>query len=342
MKTTILKKAAALLLCLVLLLSVPFAQAAAAEIYDTGVRVRDPFVIQHEGVYYMYGTGLAAEGYGCVYGTDLRNWSEPVRVCEPVSDAAGDWWAPECHFYKGSFYLFATYRSAQSGKRGVAIFRANSPLGPFEIITGGHITPKNRDCIDGTLWVDESGQPWMVYVGEWTSNEDGIGNMTAAKLSDDLTAFVSEPVVLFRASDGGRNSSFVTDGPFLYKTENGRLIMLWSNNDSGAYCVKVAYSSDGRVDGRWKQQPGYLYRKTNRLEDGGHGMIFTAPDSTLTLSLHSPNFATEESPTTAVFVPVADIGDTLVMQKEDNIFTRIYYRFYYFFAQLTEFFGFTG
>lgn len=314
---------------------------SAAAFTDTGVRVRDPYVLEHEGTYYMYGTGLAWDGYGCVYSDDLQNWSAPVKVYAPegACDGENDWWAPECHAYQGNFYLFATYRSAASGKRGVAIFRSADPLGPFAIITDGHVTPKDHDAIDGTLYVDETGQPWMVYVGEWTSNEDGVGDMMAAKLSDDLTRFVSEPILLFRGTDAKWARGKITDGPFLYKTKNGRLLMLWSNADVGGYCVGIAYSSNGKIDGRWRQQPRELYRATKDNADGGHGMLFTAPDGTLTLSIHSPNASTDDNPTTAIFVPVTDIGDTLVTKEKDNVFVRAYYRFYYLLAKLKSFFG---
>ena len=310
--------------------------AAAVAFADTGVRVRDPWVLEHEGTYYMYGTGLAWNGYGCVYSTDLKNWSDPVKVYEPegACDGENDWWAPECHYYQGNFYMFATYRSAASGKRGVAIFRSADPLGPFAIITDGHVTPKDRDAIDGTLYVDEDGQPWMVYVGEWTSNEDGVGDMMAAKLSDDLTEFVSEPVLLFRATDARWANGGITDGPFLYKTKTGRLLMLWSNNNKEGYCVGIAFSSNGKINGRWSQQRRELYKATKDNADGGHGMLFTAPDGTLLLSIHSPNFPTDEKNTTAVFVPVTDIGDTLVTKDKDNVFVRAYYRFYYLLAKL--------
>ena len=307
--------------------------AVAIAFTDTGVRVRDPWVLEHEGTYYLYGTGLAWNGYGCVYSTDLQNWSDPVKVYAPegACDGENDWWAPECHYYQGNFYLFATYRSAASGKRGVAIFRSADPLGPFEIITDGHITPKDRDAIDGTLYVDEDGQPWMVYVGEWTSNEDGVGDMMAAKLSGDLTEFVSDPILLFRATDPRWANGGVTDGPFLYKTKTGRLLMLWSNTDNKGYCVGIASSSNGKVDGKWRQQPWELYKATDENADGGHGMLFTAPDGTLLLSVHSPNVATEDNPTTAVFVPVSDIGTTLVTREKDNLFVRLFYRLYYLF-----------
>lgn len=339
-KTGYVKKITAALLGAAVAVASFSASALAADVTDTGVQVRDPYVLEHEGTYYLYGTGLAWGGYGCVYSTDLRNWSAPVKVYEPqgACDGEGDWWAPECHEYQGNFYLFASYRSAATGKRGVGIFRASDPLGPFEIITDGHITPKDHDAIDGTLYVDENGQPWMVYVGEWTSNEDGVGDMMAARLSADLTEFVSEPVLLFRGTDAKWAKGKFTDGPFLYKTKNGRLLMLWSANDKGGYCVGIAYSSNGKIDGKWRQQPRELYKATKKTADGGHGMLFTSPDGTLTLSIHSPNYGTEDDPTTAVFVPVTDIGDTLVTKDRDNLFIRLYYRFYFTFMKLADVF----
>ena len=326
------KTSLVLTLCITFLLSMSFGVVASSSgIVDTGVRARDPYVLEYDGTYYMYGTNLAWDGYGCVYSTDLKNWSDPVKVYETEGscDGVNDWWAPECHYYEGSFYLFATYRSEATGRRGVGIFRASDPLGPFENISSGQITPKDRDSIDGTLYVDEIGQPWMVYVDEWTSNEDGIGRMMAAKLSDDLSTFVSEPITLFKATEGRRGNGFITDGPFLYKTKSGRLIMLWSNFNNDYYCVQIAYSSNGKIDGKWRHQPYALYEKTKTHADGGHGMLFTAPDGTLTLSIHSPNFESEETLTTAIFVPVVDIGDTLVAKEQDNILVRLFYCFYY-------------
>ena len=99
--------------------------------------------------------------------------------------------------------------------------------------------------------------------------------------------------------------------------------------DRGGYSVQIAYSTDGRPDGEWKQQQPSLFSKTKRHGDGGHGMLFTAPDGTLTLSIHSPNNATENDPTTALLVPVADTGDTLVTRENDNFLTRLYFRLYY-------------
>ena len=340
MKTPSLLKKIAVIVMSLLLASGEAVCVFAAGTVDTGVNLRDPFVLEHGGTYYMYGTGLVSDGYGCVYGSDLKNWSAPVKVFDPPAgfSADGNWWAPECHFYNGAFYLFATYHSAVSGKRGVGIFRSSSPLGPFENISDGHITPADHDAIDGTLYVDGDGQPWMIYVGEWTSNADGVGDMMAAKLSADLSSFVSEPVLLFRASDADWSKVRITDGPFLYRTSSGRLIMLWSSMDADGYCVGIAYSSNGSPDGKWRQQPWLLYKKTGSRPDGGHGMLFRGPDGGLTLSIHSPNAPADGKAETAVFLPVTDIGDTLVLSEENTFFERLKRRLFYLFADIRAFF----
>ena len=96
----------------------------------------------------------------------------------------------------GVYYMFASYYSSKTNHRGCAILKSKSPEGPFNELTNGHITPSDWDAIDGTLYVDEDNQPWMVFVREWTSTEDKIGRMAAARLSEDLTHFISEPIEL--------------------------------------------------------------------------------------------------------------------------------------------------
>ena len=192
--------------------------------------------------------------------------------------------------------------------------KSDSPEGPFIEITDGHITPSDWDSIDGTFYVDPDGQPWMVFVHEWTSTDDGIGRMAAAKLSDDLTHFISEPVELFRADDPFWSKAQVTDGCWMYRTEDGQLLMLWSNSDSAGYCVGIARSADGRVDGTWTQDKDLLYSKNmaGMKYDGGHGMLFYDTDGQMYLSIHSPNNSSAGRVETPVFIPVREENGTIV------------------------------
>jgi len=109
------------------------------------------------------------------------------------------------------------------------------------------------------------------------------GEVWAAPLSIDLDRLDGEPILLFRGSDASwtrkierRNGSGfedarVTDGPFLYKTDQGSLFMLWSSIGESGYAMGYARSESGKLIGPWLQQ-------SKPLVDGGrgHGMIFLA------------------------------------------------------------------
>lgn len=311
--------------------------------------VRDPYILLHDGYYYMYGTGLATtNGYGCRVSPDLENWSEPYNVFIADKNFDGDtnFWAPECHYYNGNFYLFATYHSKTTGFRGTSVFISESPLGPFTEISDGHITPHDSDSIDGTLYIDSDGQPWMAYVCEWTSADDGVGRMAVAKLSNDLSHFISEPKEIFRADAPHWSASTVTDGPFLYTTAEGSLLMLWSTVSHEGYCVGIARSNNGQIDGEWSQEFTRLYSRAFFINkenafDGGHPMLFTDKEGKLMLAMHSPNSSQGEGEDRifehAVFYEIEEKCDTLRIEKFYCI-NRFFDAITTFFNRISDFF----
>lgn len=298
--------------------------------------IRDPFILLEGDTYYMYGTvAMDRAGYGCYTSSDLKTWYGPFCVFDAQAnenfDGVGDYWAAECHKYGDSFYLFASYRSGTTGYRGTSVFKSASPLGPFVEISDGHITPHGTDSIDGTLYI-EDGVPYMVYVEEHTSAPDHIGGIAYARLSEDLTHFVSEPTTVFRANSPNwtDDDNSVTDGPFMYKTSGGKLIMLWSTFNSG-YVETTAFSSNGKLDGRWHQSSRVLYRRDENHEaDGGHGMIFADKDGGMLLAMHSPN----SGDTRVKLLEIEDRGDFIALKGSsakdirirniDNIFYTVY------------------
>ena len=243
----------------------------------------------------------------------LGDWQYVGNVVEIPADANGDYWAPEVHKYNGAYYMFTTYVSKTTGKRGCTVLKSNSPVGPFVEISDGPVTPSDWYAIDGTLYVDEEGQPWMIFVREWVGTDDKVGRMVAAKMSDDLTRLISEPIELFRVDDPEWSASGVTDGCWMYKCENGELLMIWSNWDSEGYCVGVARSDNGKVDGNWTQDEKQLYSKSMGLGyDGGHGMIFKSVAGQMYLSIHSPNDATDSRKEKPIFIPIKEENGKLV------------------------------
>lgn len=269
---------------------------------DITEKLRDPFVLIEDGVYYVYGTNW--KYYKNTSGSLSGHWDGPYDAVDKstISDYVTNPWAPEVYKYDGAYYMFTTYYSSVTEHRGCTILKADSPEGPFKLHSNGQVTPSDWDAIDGTLYIDNDGQPWMVFVHEWTSTDYG-GSFAYAKLSDDLTHFITEPVEMFRSSEvywaGG-----VTDGCFMYTTEDGDLLMLWSSYGAYGYCVGIARSTSGLVTGPWEDK-GLLYSSAVYPHPGGHGMIFTDTDGKMYLSIH----VSERTP---VFVRVKEKNNMIV------------------------------
>ena len=277
------------------------------------IRIRDPFIlpIPEERKYYMYGTTSFGDP-GCPWGfdawvsTDLEEWSGPIPVFRSPQGFWADrqFWAPEVYRYQGRYYMFATFNSLKRNG-GTQVLVADDPWGPFLPHSDGPVTPADFVALDGTLFID--GVPWMVFCREWIQVHDG--EIWAMPLTRDLKAAAGEPQLLFSASSAPWSrvkedqQNFVTDGPFLLRTEGKALLMLWSSCTPEGYALGVAVSESGSVLGPWFHVSEPLYNA-----NGGHGMVFSTFEGELLLSLHSPNNKPYER---AHFLPVAIEGETI-------------------------------
>ena len=281
--------------------------------------LRDPCIIVDNGVYYAYGTNWHC--YKNTSGSLDGSWVDlgVVASVSKANDDGGKHWAPEVHLYNGAYYMFTTYLSKSTGRKGCIILKSDSPEGPFTEITDGHITPLAWDCIDGTLYIDPDGQPWMVFVREWVTAPDNVGSFVAAKLSDDFTRFISEPIELFKADEPTWATMKVTDGCWMYTTKDGELLMLWSNFDAYGYVVAIARSSNGRLDGEWIHENNLLFSKYMTGEyEGGHAMIFTDVDGHMYLSFHSPNSTIDGRREKPVFLAIEEKDGQLVWADKNS------------------------
>jgi hypothetical protein len=174
--------------------------------------------------------------------------------------------------------------------RGTIIAAADSPEGPFKLLKpDGPHPPADFMTLDGTLYI-EDGVPWMVYAHEWIQMIDGM--MEAVALKPDLSAAAGDPIHLFKASDAPwinvqrkpskKENHYVTDGPELFRTKTGGLLMLWSSYDRNGYVQTVARSETGKLAGPWKQLDPLVGN------DSGHGMLFKTFEGQLMMVLHQP------------------------------------------------------
>ena len=278
------------------------------------IRIRDPFIYTdvENGCYYMYGTTsvfdgeIAAGASFSVYKSyDLENFEGPKLIFDGSGDnfwADRDFWAAEMHKYNGKYYLFGSCK-AENKCRGTHIFVCDTPDGTYVPVSKDPATPLDWECLDGTFYV-ENGKPYCVFCHEHTQILNGT--ICFMELKPDFSECVGEPIELFAASsflnrEASEECHNVTDGPFLYRKENGKLIMIWSTCADG-YVQCVATSDNDSIFGKWS------HLKPVFEDDGGHGMIFKDFDGNLKLTLHCPNVSRREKP---VFFSIRETADSI-------------------------------
>jgi beta-xylosidase len=265
------------------------------------IRLSDPYILadKNTSTYYMTGTG------GLLWKSkDLRKWTGPYSVTEIDTNS---WmgkdpviWAAELHYYKGKYYYFATFTNKSViidtvkgnliERRASHVLVSDKPDGSYIPMKDSVYLPPDRPTLDGTFWVDKDGKPYMVYCYEWLQNWNGT--IEKIELKPDLSGSVGEGQVLFRASDspwskelhdnGNITFNKVTDGPWIFLTQTGKLGMLWTSWVFNVYTQGVAYSESGTLDGPWVQE-----KEPITPPNYGHGMLFRTFDGKLLMSVHS-------------------------------------------------------
>jgi hypothetical protein len=295
------------------------------------LNMSDPYILADDPTktYYLTSSG------GCIYKSkDLKNWTGPYGAY----NIRGTWMkginfvaAAEIHHINGRYYYAATFgdrkelvdvipRRYNVYRHQTMILESDKPDGPFKLKNEDpnyDYLPHSWDIIDGTIWYEDS-IPYFVFVHEWMQTVDGT--IEYVKLSPDLSKTISEPIVLFRASEapwalemvgneemtfGLRLPGWVTDGPELFRTKTGKLGMLWASWGAGRYLQGVAYSESGDIDGPWIQEEKPLVGNNT-----GHGMMFTTFEGKRLLVIHH---AEGDGPRKPLLYEINDSGDKLIL-----------------------------
>lgn len=262
------------------------------------INIRDPFILNENGKFYMYGTraanfGRNVGGFDVYTSEDLVEWSEPTECFNSVKYDMNTQvnWAPEVHKYGDKYYMFATF-TQKSGLRGTYSLVASSPMGPFVPHSETPLTPNEWECLDGTLYV-ENGVPYLVFCREHTLLIDGT--VCFIELSENLKTGVGEATCLFSGSSPyyietkPEGEHYITDGPFLFKSKKGELMMLWSTFVDKKYAECLVRFNEGKLS------TDLTHLEPLITDDGGHGMIFEK-DGKRMLTFHSPNVTGSERP----------------------------------------------
>ena len=300
---------------------------SSAQELRSDIGLSDPFIMAdaRSQLYYMTGTGG-----GLWKSSDLEVWTYlgfPLQFNEAAwMGASPQVWASEIHCIDGKYYNFSTLTNGNitidsdgHPRRAVHIMSSTLPEGKYTLISGGDATyvPAEKTTLDASYFEDTDGKRYLIYCHEWIQN--GNGTIEYIELKPDMKGTVGEGVVMTRAHDATWNTSPVTDGPYLFRTQTGRLGMIWTSWHGDRYLQGVAYSSTGKLNGPWKHEPLPI-----TPDNYGHGMLFRTFEGQLLMSIHSHrniNLDAQHFERHPVLFVMDDSGDRLrtVMEYKVNI-----------------------
>lgn len=259
------------------------------------LRVADPYVYSHNGMYYLTGT-TGGDGFDYYTSTDMVTWEYKgalYRKSDKHDAQATAFWAPEVKRYNGRYYL--TYSCTMPGREhrmlsSMAV--SNNPAGPFEDIRVPWYD-FGYPAIDSHLFVDDDGTPYLYYSKNYSiDGKVAVGEIYGVRMKRDLSGPVGEPVLISSASQEWEKVRWdvnrCNEGPAVVK-HNGKYYMTYSANDTGFeyYGVGVAYADHPL--GPWKKSKHNPLMTTDRkkgVSSPGHNSLVVAPDGQLYIVYH--------------------------------------------------------
>ncbi len=246
----------------------------------------DPFILNHEGTYYMYGTMDADRGIKVYESKDLKNWTGPVGAANGFALVKDDvwgndkFWAPEIYYLNNQFYMFF------SVEEHIAVATSKSPLGPFK---QDNKTPLlETGAIDTHLFIDDDGRKYLYYVAFNNGNLIWMcelnDDLLSVKKNTEQFCFVCSQDWEFSKKEPVAN---INEGPFMLK-HNGLYYLAYSANHFANPDYGIGYAIAPGPVGPWTKYAGNpIVGSDENIKGTGHCAFFTDNDKMLNVVYHS-------------------------------------------------------
>ncbi len=144
---------------------------------------------------------------------NLTDWTDHGVIVSQnkvpwVDSTSYSMWAPDCIERNGKYYFYfpANKKVADANGRkgfGIGVAIADKPEGPYIPLPE---PIKGVNGIDPNVFIDKDGQAYLYWA---------MGNISVAKLKDNMTELASEPQVIANLPQKG-----LKEGPFLFERNN--------------------------------------------------------------------------------------------------------------------------
>lgn len=210
----------------------------------------DPFVMRHDGVYYLYATNPDVR---CWRSRDLVTWEALGPTIAPDTFPGLVPFAPEVVYDNGAFFMY----TSPSGQ-GHTVLRSDAPAGPFVAVS-----PNVGHAIDGHVFADEDGRRYFYWAGD-----EGIWGCE-----------LLGPAEFGEAVLTGIHMNGWTEGPFVDRRDGWYRMTLTGNHYlSPGYRIDAAWSTDPLRG--WRPDPlnPVLVSTQGDLTGLGHSSSVVGPD----------------------------------------------------------------
>lgn len=261
----------------------------------------DPYILQHEGKYYLYSTNAVNDGYKVSVSTDLNSWTD-MGLCLKTADVYGSptssagFWAPEVYYHNGLFYLIYTVDEH------LGIATSSSPLGPFKSPKQSYINNNKRE-IDGHLFFDDDGKVYIFFVRCASDVGEGRGNeIFGAEFDMETFTYKNERCLIYPEKNTWEwigTHGYVAEGPAVLK-HDGRYYMTYSANGytSQDYAIGLAIS-ETPLGSYQKYEGNPILEKNSYLDvygPGHHSFVYSPDGTELFMVYHKHKSSTTVSP----------------------------------------------
>lgn len=251
-----------------------------------GVEAGDPWVIWHEGRYYLTAT-FDPEGGLWVYSSDrLSDWRQAERrkvwTPEPGGPRSKMIWAPELHHLDGRWYLYFTAADGIDANHRHYVLEAEHPMGPFTDRGRVH-AEHERYSIDGSVLRLKDGRLFWMYA------DDGLW---IAPMSGPTRA-VGAGVRIVRGEHDWERGWHKVDGRWQPQANNywieapqalqrhGRDFVIYSAGHTAAvyYLGLLELTGKDPLDPKsWTKHPKPVFGPTDKVFVPGHNSFTRSPD----------------------------------------------------------------